>query len=95
VILLCAGALLFFEMKWSRILERRVRRKNRGPQEVREISLLVESAEDFIFTVDADGAFLSMNSFTANFFGGRPRSSSGGMLSALSPSGWRKSSLTW
>ena len=34
--------------------------------------ILVESAEDFIFTVDDSGCFRSLNSFTAAFFGGVP-----------------------
>lgn len=44
---------------------------------------LVESAEDFIFTVDSEGVFQSMNSFTANFFGGRPEEFIGRKISAL------------
>jgi len=46
---------------------------------------LVESAEDFIFTVDVDGHFQSMNSFTAIFFGGRPEDFIGRGLSSLFP----------
>ncbi|MEW6668466.1 MAG: ATP-binding protein [Thermodesulfobacteriota bacterium] len=86
VILLCAGALLFFEMKWSRILERRVGERTEDLKKSEEkYRSLVESAEDFIFTVDAGGAFQSMNSFTANFFGGRAEEFVGRKLSALFP----------
>jgi PAS domain S-box-containing protein len=86
VILLCAGALLFFEMKWSRILERRVSERTEDLKKSEErYRSLVESAEDFIFTVDAGGSFQSMNSFTANFFGGRAEEFIGRKLSTLFP----------
>jgi PAS domain S-box-containing protein len=42
------------------------------PGKSEEYRSLVESAEDFIFTVDREGRFQSMNTFTANFFGGPP-----------------------
>ncbi len=44
---------------------------------------LVESAEDFIFTVDESGCFRSLNSFTAAFFGGNPSQFVGQPLSNL------------
>jgi PAS domain S-box-containing protein len=44
---------------------------------------LVESAEDFIFTVDESGRFQSLNNFTANFFGGTPSQFLGRPLSVL------------
>jgi|LGVE01.1.fsa_nt_gb PAS domain S-box-containing protein len=44
---------------------------------------LVESAEDFIFTVDDSGCFRSLNSFTAAFFGGVPSQFIGRPLSNL------------
>ena len=44
---------------------------------------LVESAEDFVFTVDESGRFQSLNSFTANFFGGTPSQFLGQPLSVL------------
>jgi len=72
VIVLGASAVLFFERRWSRILEERVNKRTEDLKKSEErYRSLVESAEDFIFTVDYDGNFLSMNSFTANFFGGR------------------------
>ena len=45
--------------------------------------ILVESAEDFIFTVDDSGRFRSLNSFTAAFFGGVPSQFIGRPLSNL------------
>ncbi|NVM22790.1 MAG: PAS domain S-box protein [Desulfobacterales bacterium] len=48
-----------------------------------EYRRLVESAEDFIFTVDRSGRFQSLNSFTANFFGGAPSQFLGRSLSVL------------
>ena len=44
---------------------------------------LVESAEDFIFTVDESGRFQSLNNFTANFFGGTPSQFVGQPLAVL------------
>ena len=44
---------------------------------------LVESAEDFIFTVDSSGRFRSLNTFTAAFFGGTPSQFVGRPLSDL------------
>ncbi|MBW1770635.1 MAG: PAS domain S-box protein [Deltaproteobacteria bacterium] len=44
---------------------------------------LVESAEDFIFTVDESGCFQSLNNFTANFFGGTPSQFLGRPISVL------------
>ncbi|MBF0398967.1 MAG: PAS domain S-box protein [Desulfobacterales bacterium] len=46
---------------------------------------LVESAEDFIFTIDSSNHFQSMNSFTANFFGGYPEDFIGKPLSVIFP----------
>jgi two-component system NtrC family sensor kinase len=74
VFILSGGAaILCFEIRWSRLLEKKVSlrtaelKKSEG-----KYRSLVESAEDFIFTVDHDGRFQSLNSFTANFFGGHP-----------------------
>jgi PAS domain S-box-containing protein len=44
---------------------------------------LIESTEDFIFTVDESGRFQSLNNFTANFFGGTPSQFLGQPLSVL------------
>jgi len=84
VILAGAGAVLFFEVRWSRTLEERVSQRTEELKKSEErYRSLVESAEDFIFTVDASGMFQSMNSFTANFFGGRPEAFTGKPMEAL------------
>ncbi len=73
VILFGVLAIVLFEMRWSRTLEKRVRMRTDALQKSEErYRSLVESAEDFIFSVDSDGNFQSVNSFTANFFGSRP-----------------------
>jgi two-component system NtrC family sensor kinase len=84
VIVAGAAALLFFEVRWSRVLEERVNRRTEELKKSEErYRSLVESAEDFIFTVDAEGRFQSMNSFTASFFGGRAEEFLGKSLSSL------------
>jgi len=86
VILIGAGAVLFFEIKWSRDLEARVRRRTEDLKKSEEkYRSLVESAEDFIFTVDGEGCFQSMNTFTASFFGGRAKEFLGKGLQTLFP----------
>jgi PAS domain S-box-containing protein len=85
-ILSAAAAVLFFEMRWSRALEKRVSQRTEELKKSEEkYRSLVESAEDFIFTVDVEGRFQSMNSFTATFFGGRPEDFIGKGLSSLFP----------
>jgi PAS domain S-box-containing protein len=85
-ILFAAVAVLFFEMRWSRALEKRVSQRTEELKKSEEkYRSLVESAEDFIFTVDSEGNFQSMNSFTATFFGGRPEDFVGRGLSSLFP----------
>ena len=71
--ILALGAFLLYRDHRIRDLEREIARKNRQLQrsEVKYKSL-VESTEDFIFTIDKNGRFRSLNSFTANFFGGTP-----------------------
>jgi two-component system, NtrC family, sensor kinase len=86
VILVGAGAVLVFEMKWSKTLEVRVTRRTEELKKSEEkYRSLVESAEDFIFTVDGEGCFQSMNSFTASFFGGRADEFLGKGLQTLFP----------
>jgi two-component system NtrC family sensor kinase len=86
VILLGAAAVLYFEFKWSRVLETKVNQRTEELKRSEEkYRSLVESAEDFIFTVDSEGNFHSMNSFTATFFGGRPEQFIGKGLSSLFP----------
>ncbi len=85
-ILLSTSAILFFEMRWSRFLEERVKKRTEDLKKSEEqYRSLVESAEDFIFTIDPDGKFQSMNSFTASFFGGRAEEFLGKDISSLFP----------
>ena len=86
VIILGSGAILFLEMRWSRILKKKVDERTEELKRSEEkYRSLVESAEDLIFTVDGEGKFQSMNSFTANFFGGRPEDFLGKDLFSLFP----------
>lgn len=87
-ILLSTSTILFFEMRWSRTLEERVKRRTEDLKKSEErYRSLVESAEDFIFTMDPDGRFQSMNSFTAGFFGGSAEEFLGKDISSLFPVG--------
>jgi len=86
IIVIGAAAILFFEMRWSSLLEKKVRLRTEELQRSEEkYRSLVESAEDFIFTTDTTGCFQSMNNFTASFFGGRPEDFLGRPLSSLFP----------
>ena len=81
-----SAALLWFEIRWSRLLEKKVSRRTEELKKSEEkYRSLVESAEDFIFTLDCDGKFQSMNSFTANFFGGNPDAFVGKHLASVFP----------
>lgn len=71
VIVLGAAAILFMEQRWSHRLEKTVEKRTAAYRRSEEkYRSLVESAEDFIYSVDRSGRFLSMNNFTAKFFGG-------------------------
>jgi len=84
IILFGSGSILFYEIQWSRVLEQKVsQRTDELKRSEGKYRSLVESAEDFIFTVDPKGNFLSMNTFTANFFGGRPNEFTGQSFSSL------------
>ena len=73
IILLAGLGILILELKWSQTLENNVNARTKELKKSEEkYRSLVESAEDFIFTIDAEFKFQSMNSFTANFFGGSP-----------------------
>jgi len=73
VVGLAGVAVLGLEIRWSKTLEKRVRSRTEALRRSEEkYRSLVESAEDFIFTLDRDGRLLSVNSFTANFFGSSP-----------------------
>lgn len=86
VIILAAAAVLLSERRWARFLEAKVAVRTEELQRSEEkYRSLVESAEDFIFTVDSDGAFQSINTFTAGFFGGRPEDYFQKPLSGLLP----------
>ncbi len=81
-----SATILFFEMRWSRLLEKKVAQRTDALKKSEEkYRSLVESAEDFIFTTDEVGTFQSMNSFTANFFGGHPDEFVGKHLASLFP----------
>ena len=80
-----------FERRWSRILETEVMKKtddlNNSLIELKkseeQYKILVESADDLIFTVDEKAKFLSMNRCTANFFGERSDNLIGKTISDL------------
>jgi PAS domain S-box-containing protein len=73
VVVVSGSVLLFREIRWTNRLEDKVAQRTHDLQRSEEkYRSVVESAEDFIFTLDQDGRFQSMNSFTASFFGGRP-----------------------
>lgn len=68
-----ACAVLFLEKKWSRSLEIEVNDRTQALRRSEEkYRSLVESAEDFIFTISRKGHFQSLNPFTAGFFGKEP-----------------------
>jgi PAS domain S-box-containing protein len=72
-VLLGAGTVIWLENRWSKVLEARVLAKTEALAKSEEkYRSLVESAEDLIFTVDREGRFQSVNTFTATFFGGSP-----------------------
>jgi len=86
VILFGAVALLSVERRWNRRLGRMVERRTEELQRSEEkYRSLVESAEDFIFTIDPEGCLQSINSFTANFLGGHPEDFIGRPLRELFP----------
>jgi len=81
-----SAAIIYFEFRWSRLLEKKVSLRTEELKKSEEkYRSLVESAEDFIFTLDYDGQFQSMNSFTANFFGGHPDDFVGKQLARVFP----------
>lgn len=67
---LAAASIIYLQMQWQRTLQEQVQARTaelKGSEE--KYRSLVESAEDFIFTLDRQGCFLSVNSYTAKFFG--------------------------
>ncbi|HER45192.1 MAG TPA: PAS domain S-box protein [Thermoplasmatales archaeon] len=85
-LLVAIGVALFYDQWGFRRLRDRLSEKTRDLRRSEErYRSLVESAEDFIFTVNASGRFRSLNNFTAVFFGGTPSQFVGQPLSALFP----------
>lgn len=73
IIVFAGTAILFNEMRWNRELENLIDERTSLLQRSEEkYRSLVESAEDFIYTLSRKGNLVSMNSFTAAFFGGYP-----------------------
>jgi len=86
VIFSSAGMFVFFLTRWSHFLEKTVEERTSDLKKSEEkYRSLVESAEDFIFTVAVDGRLQSVNSFTANFFGGPPEYFNHKPLTSLFP----------
>jgi len=85
LIVISAGVvILFFQLRWTRRLESIVAARTQALRRSEEnYRSLVESAEDFIFTVDAEGRLLSVNSFTATSFGSTPEELEGRGLDRL------------
>ena len=70
VVAIAATALYLFEIRFSRGLEKLVDTRTRALKRSEEkYRLLIESAEDLIFTLDESARLKSVNSYTANFFG--------------------------
>jgi two-component system, NtrC family, sensor kinase len=86
LIVIAGGAVLFFEIRWSNRLEKTVEARTLALKRSEEnYRSLVESAEDFIFTLDQNGRLLSVNSFTAAWFGNRPEELIGQGVESLFP----------
>ncbi len=85
-VILGAAAIIWLENRWSSVLEAKVLAKTDALAKSEEkYRSLVESAEDLIFTVDREGRFQSLNTFTAKFFGGAPEAFVGQHLSSAFP----------
>jgi two-component system, NtrC family, sensor kinase len=86
VVAAAATVILLTERQWNRELERKVRERTQSLKTSEEkYRSLVESAEDFIYTVNQEGAFQSINSFTAGFLGGRPEDFVGQSIALVYP----------
>jgi PAS domain S-box-containing protein len=85
-VMLGAGTVIWLENRWSKVLEARVLAKTEALAKSEEkYRSLVESAEDLIFTVDREGRFQSVNTFTATFFGGAPEDFIGQQIASAFP----------
>lgn len=77
IILLAGGTGIYYESRWASSLEKEVARKTlelkKSNEELsiseKRYKSLVESAEDSILTVDANGEILSVNRYGAQFLG--------------------------
>jgi two-component system, NtrC family, sensor kinase len=73
VILAAGGSILLIEIRGSKRLENTVQARTLALKRSEEnYRSLVESAEDFIFTMDREGKLLSVNTYTATCFGRSP-----------------------
>jgi PAS domain S-box-containing protein len=85
-VILGASAIIWLENRWSSVLEAKVLAKTDALAKSEEkYRSLVESAEDLIFTVNREGRFQSLNTFTAKFFGGAPEAFIGRPISSAFP----------
>ena len=83
-LIICVAAIAWYEEKHRRLLQKTLAEKTEALEKSEEkYRSLIESTEDFIFTVDERGEFLSLNNFTANFFGRTPSQFLGKPLSVL------------
>lgn len=83
-LLIGTGSALLYGRWRFRVLKDKISVQSKKIKQYKErYRILVESAEDFIFTVDNSGCFRSLNSFTAAFFGGVPSQFIGRPLSDL------------
>lgn len=86
VLVLAASTILYLERRWRQTLEKQVHARTEELKRSEEnYRSLVESAEDFIYTLDREGRFLSVNSFTAGFFGSAPDALIGKSIYRLFP----------
>ena len=85
--LILGGTVIYLiENRWGKVLESLVLAKTDALAKSEEnYRSLVESAEDLIFTVDPEGRFQSLNTFTARFFGGHPEQFIGRHLASAFP----------
>jgi PAS domain S-box-containing protein len=85
-IIIVGSVTIIFERRLSELLKKEIDQRT---EDVKKSEMkyrsLVESAEDFIFTVDLKGYLQSLNSFTARFFGGELADFTGKPIETLFP----------
>jgi len=89
IILLIGMAAIYYESRWSKVLEMEVQRKtaalekssNELAKSEKLYKSLVESAEDAIFNVDAKGEIISINRYAAKVLGYTPQGIMGKTIS--------------